>query len=71
MKRPNFVDYKVFFVFKTTFENLTTDMVQKKCVHFESLWPKNSEQKLDKLIAIGSNTLHNILRLPFEPGLSR
>ncbi len=47
------------------------DYYQQKCEEFESIWPKNADQKLINLIAIGSNTIHNILRLPFEPGLSR
>ena len=46
-------------------------LYQPECAKFEDRWKIDHGGTTDNLISIGSNTIHNILRLPWEPGLVR
>ena len=52
------VQYLLVFVF------------QNICSEFEQRWVSKNLHT-ENLISIGSNTLHNLLRIPWEPGLMR
>ena len=49
---------------------LPPDYHQPLCNDFENRWIQKYGHT-DNLISVGSNTLHNLLRLPWEPGMSR
>ena len=49
---------------------LPPDYHQPICNDFENRWIQKYGHT-DNLISVGSNTLHNLLRLPWEPGMSR
>ena len=51
-------------------KNLLVFVFQNICSEFEQRWVSKNLHT-ENLISIGSNTLHNLLRIPWEPGLMR
>ena len=67
-------DFSIFFSFSTISfligkwkENF---IFQPICTEFEQRWVSKNLHT-ENLISIGSNTLHNLARLPWEPGIMR